>query len=300
MAVTHKKILTLLILPAMTLSMSGCSFVSKGLKAIDGIYADRIEKILNEKAGEYGISAEGVEVLQGGQAFTVPIGSPNTLDKLKELVITHRRWQRFAYSECKNMKFSVSFYDKDHPEIWYGGFSDQDMGFDAELYFDDYTIFNNYTNHLHLYTSPTNKKAKWTPEQFEEMTGISTELANEYRNWFNETFPSPGKDVTPDKSAHDVTFIPGDTINHREKFVIGDEKCPIPAGTYTVDLPYKRGIIHVTDSEGTIKYRIDARYRDGHSDELYEYLAIPVQMTLNEGDIVYMTNSASTFDRVSE
>ena len=28
------------------------------------------------------------------------------------------------YSECKNMKFSVSFYDKDHPEIWYGGFSD--------------------------------------------------------------------------------------------------------------------------------------------------------------------------------
>lgn len=48
MAVTYKKIPTLLILPAMALSMSGCSFVSKGLKAIDGKNADRIEKILNE------------------------------------------------------------------------------------------------------------------------------------------------------------------------------------------------------------------------------------------------------------
>ncbi|MBO4450670.1 MAG: hypothetical protein J5777_08780 [Clostridiales bacterium] len=300
MAVTHKKILSLLILPAMVISMSGCSFISKGLKAIDDKYAERIEKILNEKADEYGISAEGVEVLQGGQSFKVPVGAPNTLDKIKDLVITHRRWQRFTYCECKNMQFSVSFYDKDHPEIWYGGFSDQDQGFDAELYFDDYTIFDNYTSRLHLYTSPSYKKAKWTPEQFEEMTGISTELAEEYRNWFRETFPSSGKDIKPDKSSHDITFIPGDTIMHREKFVIGDEKCPIPAGTYTVDLPNKRGIIHVTDSEGTIKYRIDARYRSGHTDVLYEYSPIPTQMTLNEGDIIYMTNCTSTFDKVSE
>jgi len=74
MAVTYKKIPTLLILPAMAISMSGCSFVSKGLKAIDGKNADRIEKILNEKAGEYGISAEGVEVLQGEQRFDMRQG----------------------------------------------------------------------------------------------------------------------------------------------------------------------------------------------------------------------------------
>ena len=90
------------------------------------------------------------------------------------------------------------------------------------------------------------------------------------------------------------------TINHRERFVIGEKDCPIGAGTYTVDFPNKRGVIHVTDAEGNFKYRIDGYYRDGHSDSLYEYTPLPAKMELAKGDVFYIINCNATLDRVSE
>ena len=299
MKTIFKKITAILVLACLGLSVTSCSFVSKALKGIDEKENERIQKILNEKASDYGIDADSAEVKQGGQYFKVLVESPNTLDKIKDLVILHRRWQRFTYSECKGKKFSVTFYDKDHQNISYFGFSDQDQGFDAEVYFADYNIYLKLIGNLHLFTSPTNKKAKWTPEEFYEMTGISTEKAEEFWDWFHEAFPSR-KDEKPDPAEHDITFIPGDTIMHRERFVIGDEKCPVPAGTYTVDVTQKHGVIHITDSEGNIKYRLDGDYREGHSDALYEYTPLPAKITLNDGDIIYTTNCASTFDRVNE
>ena len=299
MKTVFKKITTAVLFACLVISMTSCSFVSKALKNIDEKENERITNVLNEKASEYGIDAGSAEVKQGGQYFKVLIDSPNTLDKIKDLVILHRKWQKFTYAECKNRKFSVTFYDREHQDIAYGGFSDQDQGFDAEVYFADYNILLKFISNIHLYTSPTNKKAKWTPEEFYEMTGISTEMAEEYWDWFHETFPSR-KDEKPDPAEHDITFIPGDTIMHREKFVIGNEKCPIPAGTYTLDVTQKHGIIHITDSEGNIKYRFDGDYRDGHSDALYEYTPLPAKITLNNGDILYTTNCASTFDRVDD
>jgi hypothetical protein len=299
MKTVFKKITTAVLFACLVISMTSCSFVSKALKNIDEKENERITNVLNEKASEYGIDAGSAEVMQGGQYFKVLIDSPNTLDKIKDLVILHRKWQKFTYAECKNRKFSVTFYDREHQDISYGGFSDQDQGFDAEVYFADYHIFLKFIDNIRLYTSPTNKKAKWTPEEFYEMTGISTEMAEEFSSWFSETFASR-KDEKPDPSEHDITFIPGDTIMHREKFVIGDEKCRIPAGTYTLDVTQKHGIIHITDSEGNIKYRFDGDYRDGHSDALYEYTPLPAKITLYDGDILYTTNCASTFDRVDE
>ena len=298
MKTIFKKISASLVLACLAFSMTSCSFISKAAKDFDGKENERISKILNDKAPEYGIDAASAEVKQGGQYFKVLIGSPNTLDKLKDLAVLHRRWQRFCFAECKNRKFSVTFYDKGHPDIPYSGFSDQDQGFNAELYYDDHTIFLKFVNQIRLYTSPDYKKAKWTPEEFYQMTGISGEIAEEYWTWFHEQFNSR-KDERPDPADHDITFIPGDNIMHREKFVIGDEKCPIPAGTYMVDVTQKHGVIHVTDSEGGFKYRVDGDYRDGHSDALYEYSSMPAKIVLNEGDIVYMTNCASTFDKAS-
>ena len=188
----------------------------------------------------------------------------------------------------------MTFYDKEHQDITYTGFSDQDQGFNAELYFSDHDIFMKFINQISLYTS-SGKKNKFTAEEFSEMTGISAEKSNEFRDWFNETFPTSAKTV-PDKSDHDIAFIPGDTINHREKFVIGDEKCPIPAGTYTLDITQCHRVIHITDRDGNIKYRFDSDYRDGHSDALYEYTPLPAKLNLSSGDIVYMTNCTATFD----
>ena len=298
MKTIFKKISAVLVLACLGISMTSCSFISKASKGLDEKENEKITKILNEKASGYGIDAASAEVMQGGQYFKVLVESPNTLDKIKDLVILHRRWQRFCFGECKNRKFSVTFYDKENQKIAYGGFSDQDQGFDAEVYFSDYHIFMKFIDRIHLYTSPSYKKAEWTPEEFYEMTGISTETAEEFRSWFNETFPSR-KDEKPDPSLHDITFIPGDNIMHRERFVIGDEKCPIAAGTYMVDVTQKHSVIHVTDSEGSFKYRVDGDYRDGHSDALYEYSSMPAKMVINEGDIVYMTNCASTFDKIT-
>ncbi len=299
MKTIFKKISAALILACLGISMTSCSFLSKAAKGLDEKELAKTKVILIEKASEYGIDADSAEVMQGGQYFKVLVESPNTLDKVKDLAILHRRWQRFCFGECKNKKFSVTFYDKDHPDIHYVGFSDQDQGFNAECYFDDYHIFEKITGRIYSLTSPSknNKKDEYTPEEIKEMTGLDSEMCEEFRKWFNETFPSR-KDEKPDPSLHDITFIPGDTIMHRERFVIGDEKCPIPAGTYMVDVTQKHGVIHVTDSQGNIKYRVDGDYRDGHSDALYEYSSLPAKMVLNEGDILYTTNCASTFDRV--
>ena len=292
-----KRITAVLLFACLAFQATSCSLVSKGIKKHYEIEDGKIQNILNEKASEYGIDASSAEVMEGGQYFKVLVESPNSLDKIKDLAVLHRKWKRFCYTECKNRKFSVTFYDKDHQDITYGGFSDQDNGYDAELYFSDYSIFMSFIDHIYLYTSPTNKKAKWTPEEFYEMTGISREMAEEFWKWKNKTFRAEKK-VVPDKSEHDIAFIPGDTIMHREKFVIGDEKCPIPAGTYTLDITQTHSVIHITDSDGNVKYRFDSDYKEGHSDALYEYTALPARIVLAEGDIFYMTNCCATLDKV--
>lgn len=297
MKTIFKRITAVLLFACLAFQVTSCSLVSKGIKKHYEIEDGKIQSILNEKASEYGIDASSAEVMEGGQYFKVLVESPNSLDKIKDLAVLHRKWKRFCYTECKNRKFSVTFYDKDHQDITYGGFSDQDNGYDAELYFSDYNIFMSFIDQIYLYTSPTNKKAKWTPEEFYEMTGISREMAEEFWKWKNKTFRAEKK-VVPDKSEHDIAFIPGDTIMHREKFVIGDEKCPIPAGTYTLDITQTHSVIHITDSDGNIKYRFDSDYKEGHSDALYEYTALPARIVLNEGDIFYMTNCCATLDRV--
>ena len=297
MKTIFKRITAVLLFACLAFQVTSCSLVSKGIKKHYEIEDGKIQSILNEKASEYGIDASSAEVMEGGQYFKVLVESPNSLDKIKDLAVLHRKWKRFCYTECKNRKFSVTFYDKDHQDITYGGFSDQDNGYDAELYFSDYNIFMSFIDQIYLYTSPTNKKAKWTPEEFYEMTGISREMAEEFWKWKNKTFRAEKK-VVPDKSEHDIAFIPGDTIMHREKFVIGDEKCPIPAGTYTLDITQTHSVIHITDSDGNVKYRFDSDYKEGHSDALYEYTALPAKIVLNEGDIFYMTNCCATLDRV--
>lgn len=294
-----KRITAVLLFACLAFQATSCSLVSKGIKKHYEIEDGKIQSILNEKASEYGIDASSAEVMEGGQYFKVLVESPNSLVKIKDLAVLHRKWKRFCYTECKNRKFSVTFYDKDHQDITYGGFSDLDNGYDAELYFSDYSIFMSFIDHIYLYTSPTNKKAKWTPEEFYEMTGISREMAEEFWKWKNKTFRAEKK-VVPDKSEHDIAFIPGDTIMHREKFVIGDEKCPIPAGTYTLDIIQTHSVIHITDSDGNIKYRFDSDYKEGHSDALYEYTALPARIVLADGDIFYITNCCATLDRVED
>ena len=299
MKTIFNRITAVLLFACLAFQVTSCSFISKGLKAYDEKENERFTGILNEKASDYGIDASSAEVMQGGQYFKVLVGTPDTLDKIKDLAILHRKWQRFCYAECKNRKFAVTFYDKDHQEITYVGFSDQDNGYNAELYFSDYNIFSKFVDRIYFYSRPgnNNKKVKFTPEEFYEMTGISGEMAEEFWKWKNATFRAEKKTV-PDKSEHDIAFIPGDTIMHREKFVIGDEKCPIPAGTYTLDISHKHGVIHITDSDGNIKYRFDSDYKEGHSDALYEYTPLPAKIVLNDGDIFYTTNCGSTLDRV--
>ena len=299
MAVTYKKVLSFLLIPAMLFAGSGCSLINRGIKAIDKGFEDNYEKVLQEKAGEYGIDPDAAEVMQGAQYFKVYVDTPNSLEKLQELMITYRRWLRFGCCELKHLEFSMSFYDKEHKEICYGGFTDRYRGYNTEYFYDDKQIAMNLTDKIYILTSPDFKKNKQTPEEFYKMTGISRELAEQYRKWYFETYPTE-KQEKPDKSEHDITFIPGDTINHRERFVIGEKDCPIGAGTYTVDFPNKRGVIHVTDAEGNFKYRIDGYYRDGHSDPLYQYSPVPAKMELAQGDIFYIINCSATLDRVSE
>ena len=129
MKTNFKKIAAALLLACLVFQVTSCSLVSKGIKKHYEVEDERMQGILNEKASEYGIDASSAEVMEGGQYFKVLVGSPDSLDKIKDLAMLHRKWQRFCYSECKNRKFSVTFYDKDHQEITYGGFSDQDNGY---------------------------------------------------------------------------------------------------------------------------------------------------------------------------
>ena len=301
MKTNFKKITAVLLLACLVFQVTSCSLVSKGIKKHYEVEDERMQGILNEKASEYGIDASSAEVMEGGQYFKVLVETPDSLDKIKDLAMLHRKWQRFCYAECKNRKFSVTFYDKDHQEITYSGFSDQDNGYNAELYFSDYNIFSKFIDRIYFYSRPGNnkEKVKVTPEEFYEMTGISGEMAEEFWKWKNATFRAEKKTV-PDKSEHDIAFIPGDTIMHREKFVIGDEKCPIPAGTYTLDITEKHSVIHITDSDGNIKYRFDSDYKEGHSDALYEYTPLPAKMELAKDDVFYIINCNATLDRVSE
>ena len=137
-----------------------------------------------------------------------------------------------------------------------------------------------------------------TPDRFYEVTGIDEEAADAIRGRYYENYHSR-EEIVPDKDEHTYTFIPGDTINHREKFVIGEGDCPIDAGSYILDMTGDWGIIHVTDADDNTKCRLDAVYKDGHTDEMYDYSALPTEIELDEGDIIYMTNCISTFDRIN-
>ena len=251
-------------------------------------------KILEEKADYYGIDAEGVEISQGGGYVKVPIDTIRSYEDIEDKIVFFRRWLRFAYAELGRQYF-VGFFDSEHPEIMYMGFSDQDYGYTSEYYWNDRDIVRQ--NRLDYYVIGIEKVTHFPAEEFTEITGIDEAKLDEIRHKFHENYPS-SKGVEINKEDHDIAFIPGDTINHLEKFVIGDKSCIIEPGTYIVDLPDYWGVLHVTDADDNTKYRLDPYYRDGRMDEMYEYSAIPAQITLEKGDIVYMSNGPYTFDRV--
>ena len=59
---------------------------------------------------------------------------------------------------------------------------------------------------------------------------------------------------------------------------------------------YTQQDICITDDDGDFKYRLDASYRDGHYDDLYEYSELPAKVKLKKGDIMYITNCTATFE----
>ncbi|MCR5340813.1 MAG: hypothetical protein K6E60_05635, partial [Saccharofermentans sp.] len=79
MKTLFKKITAGVLFACMVLSVSSCSFISKGLKDFDEKENERITGILNEKASDYGIDASSAEVMQGGQYFKVLVGTPDSL-----------------------------------------------------------------------------------------------------------------------------------------------------------------------------------------------------------------------------
>ncbi len=83
MAVTYKKVLSFLLIPAMLFAGSGCSLINRGVKAIDKGFEDNYEKVLQEKAGEYGIDPDAAEVMQGAQYFKVYVDTPNSLENFR-------------------------------------------------------------------------------------------------------------------------------------------------------------------------------------------------------------------------
>ena len=256
----------------------------------------KYQKIVEDKACLYDIDPEGVTVEEGGEYFKVPMDPMFDVEQMEDYIVNCRKWLRFAYNEL-GKRYFVAFVDRNHPDIMYGGFSDQDLGFPSEYYWDDLHIANHYVSRIDQYTSPDYKKNKRTPEEFYELTGISEETAEEFHRWFYDTFYTRPS-YTPDKNEHDITFIPGDNIQHYEKFVVGGKDCDIKPGTYLIDIPGRYGLIHITSADGTDKCRLYAEYYDGHSDSMYEYSAMPAEVELEKGDIIYMTNCASTFDRI--
>ena len=275
--------------------LTGCSLFTRSPEQIESDNRKYL-KLVEDKASEYGIDPDGVTVEEGGEYFRVPMDPILTIEGMDEYIVNFRRWLRFAYGELGN-RYYVGFFDREHPEIMYGGFSDQDFGYPSEYYWNDLYVVDNYVSALHKYTSESNKKNDMTPEEFCEMTGITREFSEELWDWFHETYYSRPS-VTPDKDEHDIAFIPGDNIQHLEKFVVGDDDCVIEPGTYLIDLPSRYGLIHITDADGNDKCRLYVNYPDGRVDELYVYSAMPAEVELEEGDIIYLTNCDCTFDEV--
>ncbi len=281
--------------------------INLGVQAVEGHFEEKnaqsdaqkdaeYQKIVEEKAPLYGIDPEGVVVSSGGSYYRVPIDTIHTYEDVEAQITTYRKWLRFMNTEMPEERYYVGFFERNDLDIMYGGFSNNDNGFDSEYYWDDNDIMQSYITTF-IFNTDDDPNSADTNKKFYEYTGIDRDTAFEMDSRLSKTYPS-FKETTPDKNAHTYTFIPGDTIMHMEKYVIGDENCPIESGTYTIDLPGCDGIIHVTDSEDNTLYRMDAHYRYGHSDELYNYEVLPATVELSEGDIIYITNAISTFDRI--
>lgn len=290
-----KRSVVFLLMTGLIGSFAACSLFKRSPEDIEKDNA-KYQQILEEKAAQYGIDPTGVEVSAGGQYFKVLVEPIKSTDKMGEQIVMLRRWLRFAYAEL-GKRYDIGFYDKNHPDIYYYGFSDQDHGYRSEYLWNDRDLAMRYLSTNDGLLGPKYKKNKISAEEFTELTGIDEEIAEDFKNWFFANFYTQ-TEIVPDKSEHDITFIPGDTIEHYEIFEIGSDKCPMKPGEYLVDMTGRWGVIHITDKDGNTKYRMDAEYPDGHSDSLYEYEAFPATVELNEGDMVYMTNSISTFDLI--
>lgn len=272
----------------------GIDALEEHLEAQEEEKNEQYRRILEDKAEDYGIDPDDVEISQGGGYFKVPVDTITSYEQLDDMVILKRKWLRFAYAELDGQYF-VGFFDSKEPELMYGGFSNQDLGYTSEYYWNDADIHESFASKLRQYATDGDKYSDISAEDFYELTGIDEDMAEDFVDRHYDTYPR-GKEVTPDKDDHTYAFIPGDTIEHLEKFTVGDDDCPIDEGFYMVDLPSPEGLIHITDENGKTKYRLDASYRDGHSDELYEYSPVPAVVELEDGDIIYMPNRISTFD----
>ena len=282
---------------SLSFMMSSCSVVNKIVEKSNKENNEKVEKLLKSKGKHYDIDPDDAEVMEGGTYFKVYIDTLRSYEDMEDHVITFRNWLRYAYGELGN-RYSVQFYDRDYPEVWYAGFSDHN-GFDSEYYWDDERIMRTTYFRIDLMSSTKDKYSKTTPEEYYEISGIDEEGFEEIRERYHEVFTTY-KVEAPDKDEHDYAFIPGDTIQHREKFVIGDKDCDIEPGTYEVDMQGYYGVIHITDEDDETKYRLDATYKDGHSDAYYDYEAIPAEIELEEGDIIYITNCMATFDLIDD
>ncbi|SCW65646.1 hypothetical protein SAMN02910456_02411 [Ruminococcaceae bacterium YRB3002] len=287
--------LALLLIAGLALSSTACSLFTRSPEQIEKANKEAMQ-MLKDKADEYGLDPECAEVLEGGTYYKVLIDTPKTVEEMDDFIVMVRKWLRFGYGEL-GRRYSIVFYDKNMPDLSYCGISDQDFGYPNEYLWSDYYIAEPYISKIGLYSSPTYKKNPTTPEEFYEVTGIDSSIAEELRKWNSSTFIVESQ-TEIDKDEHDIAFIPGDTIMHYEVFKIGDDDCAIKPGTYTVDMTRRNGVIHITDADGNFKYRLYEPYRDGKNDGLYEYNALPAIVELNEGDVVYMTNTVAVFDLV--
>ena len=286
-----KKIFGAVTLLGLSMFLAACSASSDAKDA-------KYQKLVDEKAPDYGIDPEDVVVMSGGTYFKVSIDTIHSYEEMEDQIGYFRRWLRFANTELQGKRYDVGFYDRNEPEIWYGGFCNQDYGFDSEYYWTDEDVLNGLVNRIENSASFEEEYTNLTPERFYEVTGIDEEAADAIRHRFHTTYQSR-EETVPDKDEHTYTFIPGDNINHYEKFVIGEDDCPIDAGVYILDMTGRWGLIHVTDSDDNTKCRVDVFYKDGHTDELYNYSVLPTEIELDEGDIIYMKNCISTFDRIN-
>lgn len=275
--------------------VSSCSTVNKYIKKYNDSNDTKMQELIEKKGKDFDIDPDDVVVMEGGTYFKVSIDTIRSYEDIEDHIITYRNWLRFAYAELGN-RYSVQFYDRDYPDVWYAGFSDHN-GFNSEYYWSDERILESIMFRIHSMANGDDKYSDTTPEEYYDISGIDEELEEEFRKQFHSTFTTYQYE-TPDKDDHDYTFIPGDTIEHCEKFVIGDKDCDIEPGTYEVDMPGYYGIIHVTDEDDNTKYRLDAAYKDGHSDDYYDYEAIPSVIELEEGDVIYITNCTATFDEI--